>query len=724
MGNKNMDDNWGKSGRINAPKNLKEDLEQQKQIKKFSDYQELADFLQDRDTGHGGNFGPGLGFMASRARPLMEEAEFTTGPRLKSERAVSDNSASYSGADDHSKTNVQVKGVDEADIIKNDGKYVYAVSKNSLFIINAYPPEEAEVLTEIKFRSKPDNIYIDGNSLAVFGRDTKIKETKTYERFRRRHNYTFLKIFNISDKKNPKELRDLDFEGNYSDSRRVGDYIYFVTDYRNFYYAPSSPLVPRLIEDGKELSLDCEKGERCFAPDVYYFDMPYRTHDMVTVSSINIKNEKEPINSDVYVMPGNHDMYSSKDNIYLTYTKRMSEYQLVMSVVKDLVSPRLSADNRSKIREIEAVPAYVLTKNEKMEKAGNIVERYIMSLEEKEREDLQKKIEKELKDRYESLAEEMEKTVVHRIAIKKGEMEHEASGEVSGSVLNQFSMDERDGYFRIATTKSRTWSGYIEDKDKLESYSNLYVMDKDLNITGSVKGLAPGESIYSVRFMQNRAYMVTFERIDPLFVIDLQDPRDPEVLGELKIPGFSQYLHPYDNNLLIGIGKQTKETEYGRIREDGLKLSLFDVSNVSEPKEVDVYIMGDAGSDSIALNDHKAFLFSKDRNLLSIPVSIREDDSDRGWGKLSFSGAAVFKLNESGFELIGKIDHKEEGDSRERNCRFGYCHYDSDVLRSFYMDDTLYTFSNKYLKMNSLPELKEKGKLKIKKENEEYEIIN
>jgi uncharacterized secreted protein with C-terminal beta-propeller domain len=226
--------------------------------------------------------------------------------------------------------------------------------------------------------------------------------------------------------------------------------------------------------------------------------------------------------------------------------------------------------------------------------------------------------------------------------------------------------------------------------------------------------------------MGSRAYMVTFVQTDPLFVIDLSSPANPKVLGELKIPGFSSYLHPYSDTMLIGLGKDTVANEWGGVKTKGLKLSLFDVSDVANPKEVDTYVMGDAGSDSIALQDHKAFLFSREKNLLSIPVTIAEDKENRGWGQTVFSGAAVFKVDENGFELKGKIDHSDGGKVGIQDCWWGYCYYDNNVLRSLYIGDNLYTFSNKYLKINDIKDLKEVKKLELKKEKkgDDFIIVN
>jgi len=227
--------------------------------------------------------------------------------------------------------------------------------------------------------------------------------------------------------------------------------------------------------------------------------------------------------------------------------------------------------------------------------------------------------------------------------------------------------------------------------------------------------------------MGKRMYLVTFVQTDPLFTIDLSDPNNPKVLGELKIPGYSNYLHPYGDDMLIGLGKDTAASEWGGVKTKGIKLSLFDVSDVANPKEVDTYVAGDAGSDSIALSDHKAFLFSKEKELLSIPATIAEDKDGRGWGQMVFSGALVFRVDKTGFELKGKIDHSDGGKVGIQDCWWGYCYYDNNVLRSLYIGDNLYTYSNKYLKANSLDDLKELKNLELKKEKkggDDFIIVN
>jgi inhibitor of cysteine peptidase len=293
-----------------------------------------------------------------------------------------------------------------------------------------------------------------------------------------------------------------------------------------------------------------------------------------------------------------------------------------------------------------------------------------------------------------------EGTSIYRIQIDRNEMEYIASGEVPGMVLDQFSMDEYDGYFRVATT---TWN----DGNR----NNVYVLNMSLNITGSVENLAPGERIYSARFMGGRCYLVTFKQVDPLFVIDLNDPYDPEVLGYLKVTGYSDYLHPYDETHVIGIGKET--TDAGTFAwYQGVKISLFDVSDVNNPVEISKLEIGDRGSDSPVLWDHKAFLFDRSRNLLVMPIleakvdtaKYSERELEWAYGEPVYQGAYVFNVSlDQGIQLKGRITHIENPDQLEQ----GYYYYYSPfaVERSLYIGDVLYTISQAKIMMNDLETL-------------------
>ncbi|MDH5691333.1 MAG: beta-propeller domain-containing protein, partial [Candidatus Bathyarchaeota archaeon] len=289
-------------------------------------------------------------------------------------------------------------------------------------------------------------------------------------------------------------------------------------------------------------------------------------------------------------------------------------------------------------------------------------------------------------------------TTIYRIHVQGSNMTCEARGTVPGHERNQFSMDEYDDYFRIETTTwTQSWT--IE--------TNLYVLNMNLSVVGQLEGLAPGENFHSARFMGNRAYLVTFKKTDPLFVINLSQPTNPSVLGELHIPGYSDYLHPYDETHLIGVGKHTVEADEGDFAwYQGIKMSLFDVSNVTNPVQIDNVIIGDRGSDSPVLYDHKAFLFDKSKNLLVIPILEAKIDRSKypgevpphAYGEPVWQGAYVFDVSLfHGFVLKGRITHLKNGISTYEESYW--------VKRSLYIEDVLYTVSNRKVKLNMLDDL-------------------
>jgi uncharacterized secreted protein with C-terminal beta-propeller domain len=272
-------------------------------------------------------------------------------------------------------------------------------------------------------------------------------------------------------------------------------------------------------------------------------------------------------------------------------------------------------------------------------------------------------------------------------------------------------MDEHGGYLRVATT---AWNASAFAS---QQSNNVYVLDQKLDIYGRLQNLAPDESIYSARFMGSRCYLVTFKQVDPLFVIDLTDPAQPKVLGELKITGYSDYLHPYDENHIVGIGKETDAGLY-----QGVKISLFDVSDVANPKEIAKYEIGDRGTDSPVLYDHKAFLFDRSKNLLVLPVSVAEiDQSDYvgdlpswAYGETVWQGAYVFDVSlERGLELRGKITHCDSQDSTKSALSSYYGYSSCSIERSLYIGNVLYTVSDQKIGMNDLETLKELGEISL-----------
>jgi uncharacterized secreted protein with C-terminal beta-propeller domain len=438
-------------------------------------------------------------------------------------------------------------------------------------------------------------------------------------------------------------------------------------------------------------------------PDIYYFDTFDNSYNYVNIIALNTQNDEMPSNK-VYMLPSSQSMFVSADNIYLTYTKWLDQSYFFDKILDDVILPITPADIDAKIAEIRAMN---ISKSDKFERIGMALNEYTEKMNPEERAILQKQMEERMLAIQNEIAKQQERTVVHKISISGKDITYQKQGSVPGHVLNQFSMDESNDYFRIATTLSST----------TESVNNLYILDRDLNQVGKIEDLAPGERIYSARFMGDRAYMVTFRQVDPLFVIDLKDPSDPEVLGFLKVTGFSDYLHPVDENHIIGIGRDA--TDQGRMQ--GMKMSLFDVTDVANPREISKVSIGDRETDSYALSDHKAFLFNKDKKLLVLPILLAEINESRftpeqianGWtyGDYKFQGAYVFDFTvDNGFKLRGKISHAQNAsDEYDYNTYWGQY----SVKRSLYMDNVLYTISDKLIKMNNLETLEEINKVEL-----------
>lgn len=688
--------------------NIETNIKEQGKLQKFTNYNELKDYLEENNLKNRELFA-----RNSFTSPMLEKGKEVITPISSEDMTVSD-PGNNKGGIDFSQTNIQVAGVDEADIIKTDGKYIYLIDGQKFIIIKAQPAAKAEIVSEIDLKANPQNLYIKDNYAAVFGNDYNLANKKHVDFIIPPNNFTFIKIYNTTDKTNPKLVREINFEGNYLNSRLIGDYIYFLTSkYPNIL---TDDILPRVIDNNKLVCSGNHLGQnRC--PDIYYFNIPNPSPQITLISAINIKKTNQPIKQQAYLLNGTDNLYVSNKAIYITNTKYLDENQLMMEVTINYLKPRLDEKLKNKIAKISRADSDILSDREKLNKIYSIVQYYLGSLSPDEQSDISKEIEKITREKLKNLENELQKTIIHKISIEKDNLKNTAQGEVPGRVLNQFSMDENNDYFRIATTRDRHWSRFL--KQPTETDNNLYILDKDLNITGKLEHLAPGERIYSVRFMQNRAYLITFKQIDPLFVIDLSQPTQPTILGELKIPGYSNYLHPYNNHILIGLGQETTTNEWGGVRNQGVKLSLFDVSDVAHPKEIDKYIFSEQNSHSLAQDDHKAFLFSKEKNLLAIPVSAwHSRDNEK-----NYNAAMVFNVNEKGFKFKGKINHNQSSCSSDDCEKINDYNYDTQVLRSLFIGNDLYTMSAKYLKINNLNTLDELKTLTIFQQNYRPEPI-
>jgi len=690
---------------VNTPVAVYDD---QGQLKRFSSYQELKTYLNESmQMGYYGVFGGGyLGSVESATRGgVATQAVPSAPPSMESD------ASGAKASTDFSTTNIQVEGVDEADIVKTDGKYVYVIAKGKVYIIDAYPAEGAEILSEMEIDGTPGEMYINDDRLVIFtsgyGRYYPVPIGGVVEEIAPRYSVTVSQalIYDVSDPSDPVLDRNISVDGSYFDSRMIGDYVYVIS--QKSVHSPIDPGIPRIMEGGEIVA---GSGE------IYYFDVPGYSHVFTSILSFNVKNHEDP-NSKVFLMSYGQNLYVSMNNIYVTYKKEISQKKMMEDMMEKVILPNLPPDISLEISGIwnSDKPYY-----EKMQEITEIFQEYFESLGPQEAATFMQKIQKAMEDYYMEIAKEMEKSYVHRISISQGEIEYKAGGSVPGNVLNQFSMDEYDSYFRIATTTSG-WIGGMRG----QSLNHIYILDQDMNIVGKIEDIAPGERIYSARFMGERGYLVTFKKVDPFFVIDLSDPNNPTILGKLKIPGYSDYLHPYDENHIIGIGKETIEAEE-ELKEQrsldfawyqGVKIAIFDVTDVSDPKELHKVVIGDRGTDSYVLRDHKAFLFDREKELLVVPILLAElteeqkEEEPPRWGppsgKYTFQGAYVYDLTlENGFDLKGRVTHYED---EETFLKSGYYYYGDEgaVKRSLYIDDVLYTVSGEKIKLNDLTDLSE-----------------
>jgi len=298
-------------------------------------------------------------------------------------------------------------------------------------------------------------------------------------------------------------------------------------------------------------------------------------------------------------------------------------------------------------------------------------------------------------------------TLIYKFSLNNGGITYLSKGEVAGSIINQFSMDENKGDFRIATTVNGE-----------QQYNNLYILDDAMKPRGKIENIAPGERIYSTRFVGDRGYMVTFKNIDPLFVMDLSDIDNPKILGKLKIPGYSDYLHPIDENHILGFGKDTiEQQQYDSNGKpigssfalyQGMKMSLFDVTDVENPIQEFVELIGDRGTDSPLLQNHKALLYSPEKKLLAFPVTVRKiagDTTQLGqYGEFAFSGAYVYNFDaDTGFKLKGKISHLTVQDLLKAG---DYPDYRKMIDRILFANDNLITTSQARIEAHSIADVK------------------
>lgn len=532
---------------------------------------------------------------------------------------------------DHSDTNVQVEGVQEGDIIKNDGKYIYIKTGEKLKIIDSNPLNPKIVSTvNVPENTSISEIYISGNKLVVIGQNNYYYIMKEYEKSavpaedktvdyimppRYYDDRTNVLVYDISNVEKPVLQRELLLDGNYLSGREINGYLYMVTTkYLNIYYDRQDVSLPYYTNVLKN-----EKNEFTY-DDIKYFPNYIDSRYMYT-AGINLNDSSVEPDVDVY-LGGSDTIYVSEDSLYAAVADYSYDYNIKQT---ELYSPGYSTS-----------------------------------------------------------------TVVYKYELEKGNINVATQGEVPGTIINQFSMDEHEGMLRIATTTGEVWNE--------TSKNNMYILDENLKLKGKLEGLAPGERIYSTRFAGDRVYMVTFRQVDPLYVIDASDPSNPRAAGMLKIPGYSTYLHIVDEKHILGFGYDTKVSEWGGIVNGGFKMSLFNVSDIKNPKETFTEVIGEQGTYSELLYNHKALMFSLNKGIMAFPINSTAENY-----KTDFNGAYVYNVSLDNISYKTKISHMDSD-----NYLYGY-----EVKRIIYIGDFIYTFSENEMQIHSITTNKKINELNI-----------
>lgn len=564
-------------------------------------------------------------------------------------------STKSSSSHDYSTTNIQVENVDEADIIKNDGKYLYSLSDNDVIITNSEDPENIRVASKITVsQGTPVDLMLYNNKLVIISDYYISANSYRYNNT----NNTIVDVYDIQDKTTPKRVKTYTLYEPYYTSRCINNKLYVISsgklrkddnnkdDIATYYY-----------EDNNKIDIKLK--------DIKYLK-DIKTNNQTLISTLDLDNPTENINLQSYLIDISN-AYVSQNNIYLLNQsyKYSNDYTPLSAIFgfKGILG---------------------------------------------------------LSDYSSSSSDSDTSTTIYKFNIlDNGSIKYSAKAKETGKTINQFSLDEYNGNLRVALYNTNG--------------SKVVVFNDNLEKIGQTSYLAKGENMYSSRFFGNKAYLVTYRTVDPLYVIDLSEPTTPKVLGELKIPGYSTYLHPYDENHIIGIGMETKETvnrnSFGRVtftssRIVGMKMALFDVTDPNNPTQISSTVIGDSRTSSAILTNHKALLFSKEKELLAIPVNNYAEDFEITNSSDSYSsivnsytsyvkqylseGYLVYNINlKDGITLKGKVVH--EGTSSR------YSSYNNTkLLRGAYIGNNLYTISEDMIKVNSLDNLKQLSELKLR----------
>jgi hypothetical protein len=595
-------------------------------------------------------------------------------------------SSSGDGAKQVSGTNNQVAGVDEADFVKNDDEYIYVVSGGALRIIDAWPAAETHEIARVTLPGTPKKLFVSGNRALVYASIGAQQDPYGYGYGGSECTYgydcdfsgdgtrTKILIYDLTDRSQPALLREIDVSGSYISARRVGDAVHTVlhdqrTSFDGVQYWPQS------------LSW-CDQGVSPLETWITFESLRQKNAEIIRSaplsdylpSVVDVKHGAAGIET-------SSNLLAACEGFYRSPLGDGSGYITLLSLGLDASAPPTTST-------IVSRPGAVYASADALYVAVRQSSDYGYGW-------------------YPSMEGVEQASTIHKFALSSvpAKSSYAASGIVKGNVLNQFAMDEHAGHLRVATT-----TGHLPDPNVHSTLSVLAHQGAELVTVGVVDRLAPGEDIRSARMSGDKAFIVTFKKTDPLFVIELSNPRAPKVLAELKIPGFSTYMHMLDDTHLLTIGYDAAEQgDFAWFT--GVMLQIFDVTIPTAPKQLYKEIIGTRGSSSEALTNHLAFNYFAPKNLLSFPITVCEGgDSDGGYGTtMTFSGLMVYDVTlDSGFSLRGKVAHPSNVSSgyyENAACSNWWTQASSEVKRSIIMDDFVFSISDSLLKVNHLDAL-------------------
>jgi len=510
----------------------------------------------------------------SYLQKAAEKKDFGNQVSLAQPEAAVSRDAVGAGAPIYSQTNVQVVGVDEADTVKTDSKNIYISNNQPILMyekrIAPYPQQilgkthvvGVDPLSNVSSIDVSGQLYLKDGKLVLLANRT-------------------LYGYDVTNSKTPKLLwKNLLDDGVYlTTSRLVKNDLYLFTK------TTSSGCVIPLFRGG--FSITCT--------DIY---RPWTETDVDSVFSVlklNVQNGEVTSDLSFLGSEASSVVYASTNNAYVTYADNLDFYLVLSEFYQASGKSFLPAESIAKIKTLDSLD---ISNQAKLTEISVLVENYKKNLSADELMAYESNSQNKMTTYMTEKMDEIYKTAVVKIALK--DLKIQGSVIFAGYPLNQFSLDEYNDTFRVATTNG---SGMVQTATE----SSIYVYDSAMKLAGKVTGLGKGEKIYSVRFIKDLAYVVTFKTTDPFYVVDLSNPKNPVVAGELEIPGYSSYLHPLTENIILGLGRE----------DNKVKLSLFDVSDPENPSELDKYLGNFYWSE--ALDNHKAFLQKANDSLFFLP---------------------------------------------------------------------------------------------------------